>query len=133
MKKILAGFVIVYGLFMGFVVVKGALKSDQPIATTKNANSSQSSTGQNSSTPANKTYGTSEVSKHASRSDCWLIINNNVYDVSSFISQHPGGAREILAYCGKDATTAFDTQGGRGSHSSQASAMLKDYLIGSLQ
>jgi cytochrome b involved in lipid metabolism len=41
--------------------------------------------------PPVKTYTTSEVAKHDTRNDCWLILSNGIYDVTPFISRHPGG------------------------------------------
>jgi cytochrome b involved in lipid metabolism len=74
-----------------------------------------------------------EVAKHNTNADCWLIINNKVYNVSDYASSHPGGARNILNYCGKEATEAFDTKGGRGdTHSSSAYNLLNKYYIGDL-
>ena len=32
-----------------------------------------------------------ELSKHRSASDCWISVNAKVYDVSSFLPEHPGG------------------------------------------
>ncbi|EGV63279.1 FMN-dependent dehydrogenase/cytochrome heme-binding domain [Yamadazyma tenuis] len=49
-----------------------------------------------------------EVRKHNSKADCWVIIHNKVYDVTDFLSEHPGGSGIILKYAGKDATKAFD-------------------------
>lgn len=49
-----------------------------------------------------------EVSKHNTKSDCWVIIHNKVYNVSDFLGEHPGGSGIILKYAGKDATKAFD-------------------------
>ncbi|RKO91167.1 cytochrome b2, mitochondrial precursor [Blyttiomyces helicus] len=49
-----------------------------------------------------------EVAKHNSREDCWVIIHGNVYDLSQFLAQHPGGVRPILKQAGKDATKAFE-------------------------
>ncbi len=63
----------------------------------------------------------------------WIIISKSVYNVTEFIPKHPGGAERIIALCGKDATEAFDTQDGEGSHSSTADSLKQDYLIGSLQ
>lgn len=37
-----------------------------------------------------------------------MIIHDNVYDVTGFLSQHPGGPAVIRRYAGFDATTAFD-------------------------
>lgn len=72
----------------------------------------------------------SEVAEHASASDCWLVIDNKVYDVTNFIPQHPGGS-EIVRGCGQDATDLFNTQGGRGDgHSGLAQSMLADLQIG---
>ncbi|OXG35145.1 L-mandelate dehydrogenase [Cryptococcus neoformans Bt120] len=48
-----------------------------------------------------------EVQKHATRGDCWVIIDGMVYDVTDFVSQHPGGAEVILRNAGKDATRIF--------------------------
>ncbi|CAD6567280.1 MAG: Cytochrome b2, mitochondrial precursor [Tremellales sp. Tagirdzhanova-0007] len=45
-----------------------------------------------------------EVQKHASEDDCWVIIEGNVYDVTEFLQNHPGGSEIILANAGKDAT-----------------------------
>lgn len=50
----------------------------------------------------------SDVGQHNSKSDCWVIIHNKVYDVTDFLSEHPGGSAIILKYAGKDATKAFD-------------------------
>lgn len=34
----------------------------------------------------------------------WLVIDRNVYDVSTFSKLHPGGSRVISHYAGQDAT-----------------------------
>ncbi len=78
-------------------------------------------------------YDLADVSLHNSLSSCWLVITDNVYDVTGFISAHPGGTSVIIKYCGKDATNAFNTKDGSGSpHSNFAKSMLEDYLIGPL-
>lgn len=74
-----------------------------------------------------------EIAKHNSANNCWLLINNKVYNVTSYINSHPGGANEIIKFCGTDATSAFQTKDGRGNnHSSAAYAMLSSYYIGDL-
>ena len=50
----------------------------------------------------------SDVSKHASDSDCWVIVGDEVYDVTKFLPDHPGGKKAIMLFAGKDATEEFD-------------------------
>ncbi|KAL6258946.1 hypothetical protein P5V15_008872 [Pogonomyrmex californicus] len=59
----------------------------------------------------------------------WIVIYNNVYDVTDYMQQHPGGPELIEEYAGKDATSGFDNFG----HSSDAKRILKKYLIGKLE
>lgn len=54
-----------------------------------------------------KTLPTQEISKHNTPSDCWLVIDDAVWDVSSFAPEHPGGASLLLKYAGRDATKAY--------------------------
>jgi len=72
-----------------------------------------------------------ELAKHKSRSDCWIAINGKVYNVTEFLSQHPGGSEEIIANAGVDATQAFNSKGGEG-HSKAAARMLDKYFVGDL-
>ncbi|MEI6288147.1 MAG: cytochrome b5 domain-containing protein [bacterium] len=78
------------------------------------------------------TLNSAEISKHNSRTDCWMIINNKVYNVTSYLSAHPGGADTMTPYCGQEATQAYDTKDIGRPHSNNASAMLNDYYIGDL-
>lgn len=52
-----------------------------------------------------KIFTIEEVQKHNTKDDCYIIIDNNVYDMSNF-DQHPGG-KIIFSYAGKDATDIF--------------------------
>ncbi|MFY8027074.1 MAG: cytochrome b5 domain-containing protein [Aquiluna sp.] len=54
----------------------------------------------------------SEIVKHNAPSDCWTVIETTVYDLSSYAQDHPGGAANITALCGNDATSAFTGQHG---------------------
>ncbi|KKA27464.1 hypothetical protein TD95_005343 [Thielaviopsis punctulata] len=55
-----------------------------------------------------KEIDATEVAKHNSRSSCWVALYGHVYDVTTLIDSHPGGAAAILKYAGKDATEDFD-------------------------
>jgi hypothetical protein len=53
-----------------------------------------------------------DVRTHNSAGDCWIVVENAVVDLTSFISRHPGGASALTALCGTDATSAFQSQHG---------------------
>lgn len=42
-----------------------------------------------------------DVAKHNNRDSCWIIVEGQVYDVTDFLEEHPGGANIILRYAGK--------------------------------
>jgi cytochrome b involved in lipid metabolism len=78
------------------------------------------------------TYTAADVALHNTQSNCWLIISGKIYNVTQYIPFHPGGVSRIVQYCGAEATQAFNTQGGNGSHSANAHALLANYYIGDL-
>jgi len=71
----------------------------------------------------------SEIKKHNSRDDCWSIVNGKVYNLTSFVQQHPGGIDLISSICGIDGTAAFSSQHGSSAKPNNALAGL---LLGSL-
>lgn len=48
-----------------------------------------------------------DVEKHNSAESCWLVIDNYVYDVTSWLYKHPGGEHLILFRAGSDASDSF--------------------------
>merc|ERR1712012_1473005 len=50
----------------------------------------------------------SEVQKHVTKTDCWVVLHDRVLNVANFLSQHPGGELAILTFAGKDASAEFD-------------------------
>merc|ERR1712151_601420 len=53
-------------------------------------------------------YTAEEVGKHTTKTDCWVILDGKVLNVTNFLSQHPGGELAILTFAGKDATEEFN-------------------------
>ena len=41
-----------------------------------------------------------ELFKHNSMQDCWISYDGKVYDITSFLPNHPGTPQKILPYCG---------------------------------
>ncbi len=61
-----------------------------------------------------------QVSKHNKPDDCWVVIDDIVYDLTAYKDVHPGNPNMILQYAGKDATGPFREYG----HSPFATAQL---------
>ena len=70
-----------------------------------------------------------EVAANATASSCWAAIDGTVYDLTAWVSQHPGGAERILAICGTDASAAF---GAQHAGDTQPAAELTAFELGSL-
>lgn len=69
-----------------------------------------------------------EVAEHCDMTDAWTVVYDKVYDVTEYLSRHPGGEEVMLEYVGYDATIAFRGVG----HSQAAFRALDKYLIGIL-
>ncbi|CRG83192.1 hypothetical protein PISL3812_00542 [Talaromyces islandicus] len=55
-----------------------------------------------------KVFDAAEVAKHNSAESCWVVLYGKVYDVTDFLSSHPGGVKAILRLAGADATEEYD-------------------------
>ena len=55
-----------------------------------------------------KTYTYEDVQRHRSTGSCWVVLYGNVYDVTAFLPDHPGGSKIILQLAGTDATEEYD-------------------------
>lgn len=104
-----------------------SVKPSSTPAATKTPSLSVTSTPTPTPTNSAPALTRAEVARHTSRNDCYLIINNKVYNVSSYIDSHPGGAQRILDYCGNEATGIFAS-----IHSNYAWDLLGNYFIGNL-
>jgi len=91
----------------------------------------QENTTQNSTSERNSpiVLNIEEVSKHNNPNDCWTVINNEVYNLTSYLKSHPGGEPNILRLCGIDGSSLFASQhGNEGSPNRQ----LSNLVIGNL-
>ena len=71
----------------------------------------------------------SEISKHSTATDCWSIVNGNVYNLTTNVKSHPGGAGVIKNICGRDGSDAFKNQHGS---SAKPNNVLSRFLLGSV-
>ena len=69
-------------------------------------------------------YTREEVAKHNTVEDIWVIANNKVYNVTSYLRHHPGGQFVIKSFGGKDATKHYL------NHNKRAQNLWKKLKIG---
>uniref|UniRef100_A0A182M1E9 Cytochrome b5 n=1 Tax=Anopheles culicifacies TaxID=139723 RepID=A0A182M1E9_9DIPT len=101
-----------------------------------------------------KTYSLADVKAHNTNKSTWIVIHNDIFDVTEFLNEvnptasfttpsqaqiakpqqrdigkrHPGGEEVLLEQAGKEATEAFEDVG----HSSDAREMMKKFKVGEL-
>jgi cytochrome b involved in lipid metabolism len=51
-----------------------------------------------------------QVRANNTAKSCWTAIDGYVYNLTNWISAHPGGSGAILFLCGTDGTNAFKAQ-----------------------
>ncbi len=98
---------------------------------TNNPNMQNTQDTQTNTTKTSIALTMTELAKHNTKTDCWQLINGQVYDLSPYTSagKHPGGDK-ILNGCGLEATTMFKEIT---KHNGKAEAMLNDFLLGPIQ
>lgn len=70
-------------------------------------------------------YAMAEVTTHKTPADCWSAINGSVYDLSTWVSRHPGGPAAIESLCGTDGSVTFSKQHGTTPKPQEALILLK--------
>jgi 4-hydroxysphinganine ceramide fatty acyl 2-hydroxylase len=78
-----------------------------------------------------ETYSLEEVRDHDSEESAWLVNKGRVFDVTEFISHHPGGRNVLLPKFGTDVSEIMqDPQIHK--HTTNAYNMMNKYCIGKL-
>ncbi len=123
---------------VGLIVAGLAYRSNQYTSTTDTTASPTPTTNiESAATAAPVVLTATEVAKHATAADCWTIIAGNVYNLTTYISRHPGGDAIAMA-CGRDGTIMFQERmtddgepiGSGQAHSTQAESQLSNLKMG---
>jgi cytochrome b involved in lipid metabolism len=132
MKTTIALLVLFFTVLGGGYVVYSHAHQAAPLAANGTpAQAASSATDAKGSDSIADTYTSAEVATHDTASSCWTSINGNVYDLTAWVRQHPGGEADILSICGKDGTQAFEQQHGR-PRDTQPQQILATFKIGTL-
>lgn len=86
--------------------------SGEQIAATETIPSLATSQKQNDSKTELRCITVAELKSKNTEQECWLCIHGRVYDVTKFLSEHPGGDDILLDVAGaQDATQEFNNTG----------------------
>ncbi|EXI74711.1 MAG: Soluble cytochrome b558 [Candidatus Accumulibacter sp. SK-11] len=79
-----------------------------------------------------RTIPAAELARHSLPDDCWMAIRGVVHDLSTYLPEHPSRPSEVVPWCGREATEAYDTKNRGRPHSARADELLTTYRIGRL-
>ena len=80
-------------------------------------------------TPTVAGYTMTQVKANNTAKSCWTVVDDYVYNLTSWINSHPGGSSAILFLCGTDGTSAFKSQH---ANQSKPAIRLDGYKLGPL-
>ncbi len=87
--------------------------------------------GATTSTTQISTFTLADIATHATEADCWTTIDGNVYNLTQFSAEHPGGKRAIMGICGKDGSADVHEAHGKGGR--VEIAVFAKYKVGVLK
>ena len=76
-----------------------------------------------------KVFSWEEVRQHNKEKDLWVVFNGEVYDVSSFATNHPGGLKVLLGSNGRDMTKAYE----KANHTHLTRVFTLNFRIGRIE
>jgi len=135
--KLVPIFILIFLIAVGYIITKPKPAKAPENGTPPSTQTPPITNKENKENPpANtpKMFSLEEISTHNTVSNCYMVVSGLVYDISNYSTDHPGGEPSIASFCGKEATQAFNTMGGKGkSHSLSAKDLLESKNIGVLK
>lgn len=75
-----------------------------------------------------KYYSESDIKKHNTSNDVWVSYKGNVYNISKFVQQHPGGSEKIMKAAGGPLEPYWNIY--KQHYNSDVTSILNEYKIG---
>lgn len=119
-------FIFLTALFVAFL-----LNLQSPPASPNSKNNINSSIADGNNFPKKVVLTTQEIAKHSNANDCWMIVDEKVYDLTTLVFSHSGGSQTILQDCGKDGSVEYNKKYGK-DHSVKTDSILNSFYIGNL-
>jgi len=95
-------------LLLGAQLLIPAQSSQASVATNADSQEDGSADLVAFKTSNDTSYDLADVAKHNTRTDCWTIVNEFVYNITPYVNSHPGGSSAISKICGVNGTTIFN-------------------------
>jgi DMSO/TMAO reductase YedYZ heme-binding membrane subunit/cytochrome b involved in lipid metabolism len=82
-------------------------------------------------TPSNN-ISSSQLADNKSSANCWVSFDKKVYNVTNYLSRHPGGRTELLRACGTEIDSLSNNHQGGNFDSSRIQNILGPFYVGDL-
>ena len=78
-----------------------------------------------------KRYTVDDVGRHHRTDDAWVIVDRRVYDITTFLNDHPGGLDVLRDHLGHDVSSIMRDESSH-QHTGPAFELLEEYCIGTV-
>lgn len=76
---------------------------------------------------ASTEYTKTDITQHNTSNSCWVIYNNGVYDITTYLNIHNQRYENITSWCGTDITASFNSIR---KHQGEATTLLESFKVG---
>ena len=108
------------GLTSNNSTIKPKLSTDIPVS-------------KNQKEASNIKFSLAELATHNSSQSCYVAYQNEVFDITTFLPNHPGGQRKATSKCGQKLDSFSELHSGGSFDSPQVKAMLQERIVGVLE
>lgn len=81
---------------------------------------------------SSKKITSAEFTKHFSKTDCWVSFDKKIYDVTTYLSIHPGGSSKLARFCSKEIDPVSANHPGGPFGSIKIQDILAPFYVGEL-